>query len=255
MNYSYLIILGLIAFSAQNGFLRNLGELTLTSVTFSSNCVPTVDDKFTYTASFTGTATATPDSKTLTSTVSDGTHDLTFPCTAKKVGDTSIKCAYGSGQIANGEYGVTAVTEETGDTFVLTAIKNTKFEINSNYVALKSTTASTQTVNYKSTSPYNFTITYASALSEAKKPSKVIASATTPKEFTDCTFKDDVVTCTVTKETLPLGEYNVKVINVCGGEENTGITLKAVEEETPAGSSSSQKLSKLAFVLFGLLFL
>ena len=171
------------------------------------------------------------------------------------MGDTSITCTYSSGVIADGEYAIKEVTEQDGDTFNVTATKDTKFEINSNYVALKSTAASTQTVNYTDKSPYNFTITYASALSEAKKPSKVIASATTPKEFTNCTFKDAVVTCTVTKDTLPVGNYTVKVINVCGNEEDTGITLKAVKEETPSSSSFSQKLSKMIFVLFGLFFL
>ena len=227
----------------------------MTGITFSSVCVPTIDNTFTYTATFTGTAAATPGGQTLTSTVTDGSHELTFPCTNKKENDKSITCKYDSGDIADGKYAVKEIVENGGDTFNVTAIKDTKFEINSNYVALKSTTASTQTVDYKKTSPYTFTITYASALSETKKPSTVIASATTSKEFTDCTFKDTVVTCTVTKETLPVGEYSVKVVNACGIQEDTGITLKAVEEETPASSGFSQKLSKMLFVLFGLFFL
>ena len=231
-----------------------MGELTLTNVQWPTNfeCVPSIDKAFAFTAPFTGSADET--SKAITATVSSGSNNLSFKCTELKSDDTSLSCTYDSGSAVNGDYKVSAIAEtDGGNTFVVTGIQDKTFTYNDKYVSLKSTATSTQTINYKNESPYTFTITYASALSDDKKPSKVIASATTPKEFTDCTYKEAVVTCTVTKETLPVGEYTVKVINACGKEEGTGITLKVVEEGGSTSNSSYLKLS--IFALFGIFLL
>lgn len=257
---SILIILSILSFSSC-GFLRGLAtDLTLADPEYSSTCVASfVDGAITFTAAITGTAAASVGAITAKLTDGDKTTPTEpgFTCTALAASAKSLSCTYkADSQVTVGaaKYTLESVTEAaSGETaaangFTVPETPKTSITVNTNYVGLKSTTASTQTINYAKDGPYYFTITYASDLSSTTKPSSVKAG---DKEFTACTFDKAVVNCTVTNETLPKDvNYTVTVKNACETYEDTGITVIVIEDAD--ASTRFISFSKVLLLLAGL---
>lgn len=251
-----LIFISVIALASSH-FLRELdpAALTVTATTFPKTCVSSFTGT-TLEADFTGTAAATATGYTTTATLKKDALTVDYTCTALTATSKKLECSYSSGESAatDGDYKLETVVEakagaspqEPANTFTVgSTAKTAVIKKNANYLPLKSYTASSQTIDYKKDEPHFFTLTYSANIGTASKPSKVKAGT---KEFTTaCTATEAVLNCTVTKETLPVGNYTVTVVNACELDEDTKVSLVVVE-----GASSILSFSKYLVLVLGL---
>lgn len=248
-----LIFISVIALTSSH-FLRDLATLSVTTVTFPKTCVSSFTGT-TLEADFTGTAAATATGYTTTATLKKDALTVEYTCTALTSSSKKLECSYSTGDstATDGEYKLDTVEEvgsggTAGNTFtVADAAKASGVKKNANYLPLKSYTASSQTIDYNKDEPHFFTLTYSANIGTASKPSKVKAGT---KEFTACTATEAVLNCTVTKETLPVGNYTVTVVNACELDEDTKVSLVVVEDVSSILSFSKYLVLVLGLFLF-----
>lgn len=252
-----LIFISVIALASSH-FLRELdaAALTVTATTFPKTCVSSFTGT-TLEADFTGTAAATATGYTTTATIKkDAQTTVGYTCTALTATSKKLECSYSTGDstATDGEYKLDTVVEAKdgestpGNAFTVgSTAKTAVIKKNANYLPLKSYTASSQTIDYKKDEPHFFTLTYSANIGTASKPSKVKAGT---KEFTACTATEAVLNCTVTKETLPVGNYTVTVVNACELDEDTKVSLVVVEDVSSILSFSKYLVLVLGLFLF-----
>lgn len=252
-----LIFISVIALASSH-FLRELdaAALTVTATTFPKTCVSSFTGT-TLEADFTGTAAATATGYTTTATLKKDALTVDYTCTALTTTSKKLECSYSTGDstATDGEYKLDTVVEakngesNPANTFTVgSTAKTAVIKKNANYLPLKSYTASSQTIDYKKDEPHFFTLTYSANIGTASKPSKVKAGT---KEFTTaCTATEAVLNCTVTKETLPVGNYTVTVVNACELDEDTKVSLVVVEDVSSILSFSKYLVLVLGLFLF-----
>lgn len=185
----------------------------------------------------------------------DGTNDLTYSGEPTNTPVTATIKDKGPKLLDNALYRVdTALCD---DSPVSLTKNDNYYAYASKHVALGTSTAA-QTVDYSKDESKTFKITYTTT-SQTDKPLKEVkltAGTETKTLTTECTFASSVLTCTPTEEKLPGSTegvaYTVKVVNLCGYEETTGITVtvKSASSPTPTPSGSSYlSISKIILAI------
>ena len=255
----------LICFSAliscNSNFLRNLAY-AFSDANFgeaiNNKCTSATPVGKTFTLAYTTEGGDNCNALTGTLRVKDataGTNDLTYTGTPTSSPVTATIADASSKLLDNALY---RVDTASCDSNPVTLTKNENYyAYASKHVALGTSTAA-QTVDYSKDDSQTFKITYTTT-SQTDKPLKEVqltAGTETKKLTTECTFASSVLTCTPTEEKLPGSTegiaYTVKVVNLCGYEEPTGITVtvKSASSPTPTPAGSSYlSISKIILAI------
>ena len=274
MKNRFLIIIILLGITSSNtNFLRQLEVVTVTlkSVTFPSYCADNMLSGYKFSLALT-----VPNEKSISKTTTDKFKLVEKGATDNKIatscsieaktgaGDATVSCTTSAAGTAGKNY---LLFTPEDDPLVITpeVLAVTKWDAkadevakNPNYVALGTQTTE-QTFDYKEEGNKAFTIKFASALIDAKKPKAVKAGETA---ITGCiidTTDSTIYSCPITKTTVPVvnkteTSYVIKITDVCDQEVNTGITVKVKDtSSTPSSSSFFNQMSIFAVIVFGML--
>ena len=273
MKNRFLIIIILLGITSSNtNFLRQLEVVTVTlkSVTFPTYCADNMVSGYKFSLALT-----VPNEKSISQTKTDKFKLVEKGTPAKEIATScSIEAKTGAGDAtvscttsAAGTAGKTYQLFTPDNTVVITTdvLEVTKWDAkaeevakNPNYVALGTQTTE-QTFDYKEEGNKAFTIKFASALIDAKKPKAVKAGETTITGCTIDTTDSTIYSCPITKTTVPVvnkteTSYVIKITDACDQEANTGITVKVKDtSSTPSSSSFFNQMSIFAVIVFGML--
>ena len=262
-----IVVLCIITFSlCSHGFLRNLAsEITVNRATFDKTCTGyTKGISFTLETTAASAPTAVSSATDLDIKLSNANDTKTIgtTCTVAATTNPVITCTTSENADTDGLYHPKLAANHTitaGETITNFTLTETIGLSSKTYVKPTDDQADkAKQINYANEGPYNFTITFASAMATAYLP-----TVTANSKSLDCAVDKDTdtkVICTVTKEKLPEDatnktktvEYPVTITNVCGLDEEPLITLKINNDAGSKGAQSMIALSKIALFIIGL---
>lgn len=270
---STVVFLGLFALIASSGnFLRNLAapEITVSAITYKDDACTTIKSgyKFELTASDTSGSAAIA-AKVTTNIVklaksSDSTSTIATTCDVEANSSPStafkIKCSTTEEGKVSDNYKLVAIASATAlisggdDKIIIPSTVNDVLTAKTGYNAPGNNTANSKEYDISNAT---FPVTFDIAMSNDMTTVPAIKAGNTTLTSVckvDTTTKTKL-TCSLAKETLKGSKtgisYKITATNVCNEDEETGVTIKVVDED----ASSFLTVSKFALVIIGLFFL
>lgn len=270
---STIVFLGLIALISSSGnFLRNLAApaITVSAITYKDDACTTIPSGYKFELTAADTTEAAAIAKKVTTTVvklaksTDSTATIATTCEVdvNQAPSTAfkIKCSTTEeGKVAD-NYKLVSITTATAlvsggeDKIIIPASVDAVLTAKTGYNAPGNNNANSKEYDISNAT---FPVTFDIAMSKDMTTLPAIKAGNTTLTSVckvDATTKSKI-TCSLAKETLKGSKdgisYKITATNVCNEDEETGVTIKVVDED----ASSFLTVSKFALVILGLFFL